>query len=205
MRSLSDSESKRIIEYNDFPALIQAVTHHLDFTRWGFKIVYEGVLLESPHAVPGIILQSEYCKVRIRTFRDRTYEEPEVYVCYGRLHALHEQHVMTWNGEKCYCWHEIDRVLEFLDGLSPQDAFNKRFTRPAFVLEFYEANKDKKWAHPEYMAKMHSAIWKHYGLRLFKVFDLRYPALWQEYTEFLSKYYGLWSDFVADPPMYKIC
>lgn len=35
---------------------------------------------------------------------------------------------------------------------------------------------------------MHASFWEHYGQRLFELFDLRRPDLWDEYTRFVVEY-----------------
>jgi hypothetical protein len=44
----------------------------------------------------------------------------------------------------------------------------------------------------------HSILWAHYNGKLFELFDLRRPDLWEAYREFLKEYYallGLKSDY----------
>jgi hypothetical protein len=53
---------------------------------------------------------------------------------------------------------------------------------------------------------MHKAIWQYYGKRLFELFDLRQPDLWQEYREFLKEVYDIKGRNPAiKPPMDKVC
>jgi hypothetical protein len=189
-------------EYNGFPALIRAVKYHLDFEKWGFEIIHSGKLLN--HS--GMILQSEYCKVKILTWRDRPYEEPGVYFSYGRLHALNEDYLTTWNGEKCYCWHGIQEVSNFLDGLTAQETIQNR-RGSAFMYDFYEKNKFRGWSHPEMEVKKQAAAWEHYGQNLFNLFDLRHPELWQKYSTFYKELYDLRVTYPdhSITPDYKIC
>ena len=189
-------------EYNGFPALIRAVKRHLDLQRWGFRIIHSGKLLN----YSGIILQSEYCKVKIWTSRDRPHEEPEIHFAYGRLHAPNEDYLMTWNGEKCHCWHGVSEVLNFLDGLTPQETF-KNPRSPAFMYDFYQRNKLKGWLRAEMEVRRQAAVWEHYRQNLFNVFDLRHPDLWEKYSVFYKQLYDL---RVTCPdhsitPWYKIC
>jgi len=188
---------------NEFPAYIRMLESCFDFERWGLKQFFSG---DVPQSSPSVVYESEQCRVRFMWEVPDMRDSSEItYILYGRLHAPIEQRFMVWNGEKCYCWHEIDRVLEFLDNLSPQEAFKRRFALPPFMQEFYETNQDKGWRQSEFRARIHAATWNNYGQKLFDVFDLRKPEQWQKYTNFLIEYYRLWSDFVADPAMYKIC
>lgn len=189
-------------EYNGFPSLIRAVTHHLDFERWGFRIIHSGKLLN--HS--GIVLQSEFCKVKIVTLRDRPYEEPEIHFSYGRLHAPNEDHLMTWEGEKYHCWHDVRQVLNFLDGLTPHEVF-KNPKAPMFMYDFYEKNKFKGWLREEMSIKRQAAVWVNYGQNLFNLFDLSHSDLWQKYCVFYKQLYDLtvtWPDY-SITPRYKIC
>jgi hypothetical protein len=185
-------------EYRGFPALIQAITRNLDFEKWGFKIIHAGNSV--------IILQSEFCKVKIWTLRDRPYDEPEIYFAYGRLHAPNEEHLMIWNGEKCHCWHSIWDVLSFLDGLTPQETF-KNPRAPIFMFDFYEKNKHRGWLPAEMQVRRQAAMWEHYGQKLFNLFDLGQPDLWQKYSVFYKELYDLRVTYPdhSITPRYKIC
>jgi hypothetical protein len=37
----------------------------------------------------------------------------------------------------------------------------------------------------------HAMIWEHYGQRLFELFDLRRPDLWEKYSSFVIQVYDL--------------
>ncbi len=189
-------------EHNGFPALIRAVQHHLDLERWGFRIIHSGKLLN--HS--GIILQSEFCKIKTVTFRDRPYEEPEIHFSYGRLHAPNEDNLMMWKGEKHHCWHGIWQALNFLDGLTPYEAF-KNPKAPMFIYDFNQKNKFKGWLREEMAIKREIAIWEHYGQNLFNLFDLRHPDLWQKYSAFYKELYDIRVNYPdhSITPSYKIC
>ena len=112
-------------------------------------------------------------------------------VCYGRLHVPNDEEIIAWEGQKCYCWHgDMRKLLYFLDGLSPDAAANKsnQFLWPELMHEFRTSNVGTGWTQQEYMAKMHAAIWDHYGQRLFDLFDLRQPSLWKQYSLFIAEY-----------------
>jgi hypothetical protein len=189
-------------EHNGFPALIRAIRHHLEFERWGFRIIHSGKLLH----YSAIILQSEFCKVKILTVRDRPHEEPEVYFAYGRLHAPNEDKLATWNGEKCHCWHDVREVLNFLDGLTPQEMI-KYPQAPAFLDDFYAKNKFNGWSRAEMEVRRQAAVWEQYGQRLFDLFDLRRPDVWQNYSDFRKEIYNLTVTYTdrSVTPSYKIC
>ena len=179
--------------------------HHLDFKKWGFS--YE--IIHAKHAIDfssRIIFQSELCKVQVQNFRDIRDSTAEIYFSYGRLHAPNEERLTTWNGEKCHCWHSMRNVLNFLDGCTPQVAF-ENLKAPTFIYDFYKSNKLKGWSPAEKAIRCQAAIWDNYGLNLFNLFDLRRPDLWQEYSVFYKQLYDLRTTYPdhSTPPMYKIC
>jgi len=49
-------------------------------------------------------------------------------------------------------------------------------------------------------------IWEHYGKRLFELFDLRQPNLWEQYRGFLKEFYDIKGriSFIK-PAMDKVC
>jgi hypothetical protein len=194
-----------------FPPLIQMLESRLDFKRWGFEFIYAGVLPQFP---PCIFYRSEQCQVRFRWEHDRPYEEPLIYISYGRLHAPLDQTTMLCNGERCHCWHSIELVLNFLDGLAPTDTHNREFIVPRIMKVFRDSNKGKGWNHREFTVRNHAHIWEHYGQRIFDLFDLRYPVLWKKYSGFLHEYYTQWNEqsklkgitpIPIDPPLSKVC
>ena len=104
---------------------------------------------------------------------------------------------MIWKGENCRCWHNVLDPLRFLDGLSSFDAkqqakIDKQL--PHVVRDFRHSEFGKRLLDeypPKSAIALQSVLWKHYGQRLFDLFDLRKPDLWQGYQKFLREYYGL--------------
>ena len=73
---------------------------------------------------------------------------------------------------------------------------------------FHEEEYQRKFHHRqlEWTAEMHKAIWQYYGNRLFELFDLRRPDLWQQYREFLKEVYDIKGRNPAiKPAMDKVC
>jgi hypothetical protein len=94
--------------------------------------------------------------------------------------------------------------LRFLDHLTPAQAYKQAVMDsrlPPAIREFRGSNYWKKLQReypPKATIVMHSILWEHYQNRLFELFDLRRPELWEEYREFLTEYYallGLESDY----------
>jgi hypothetical protein len=213
MNQVSDNNKKQHEDFiqNEFPVLIEMLNKHLDFKRWGFKLTHTGILSQY---MPYIVYQSNQCQIRIRWDPDRPYVSPKLDMTYGRLHAPTDQYFMSWNGEECYCWHEIGKILNFLDGLSPSDTSNREFMVPRKMKSFYEKNKSLARDQHEYIIKLHAYIWDSYGQRFFDVFDLHHLDLWNQYIDFLKEYYvnlDKQSKFKGippsanKPPLYKIC
>jgi hypothetical protein len=194
-------------KYNDFPALIDAVMGHLDYGKWGFEIIHAGALFDFSSA---IVFQSEFCKVRVWTFRDRPYEQSEIYYSYGRLHAPNEKHTIRlekWGGREYHCWHDhlnLYLVLCFLDEVSPQELVRKPFPYLPDILSKFE-KEASGWSHHERFARQQNVIWNHYGQRLFELYDYRKPNVWNKYVGFVKELRFLTekktppSDYDGDP------
>lgn len=196
---------------NEFPKLIEIFEGCLDFNHWGFKLTHTGIL---PQYLPYIIYESERCKIRFSWRQDRSYEESMISISYGRSHAPLDQNFMIWNGQKCWCWHRVERILNFLDGLSPTDTNNRELIMPQSINDFYQSNKDRGWIQPEFSARSEAFLWNRYGQRLFDLFDLHRPDLWNEYIKFLKDYYTNRGEqnklkrippSPVNPPLYKVC
>ena len=129
---------------------------------------------------------------------------------YGRLHAVFDDLYLLWNGEKCHCWHSVAYVLHFLDGLSPDEIAGKNYRRPKIMEQFRQSQVGQslrgRTHQPEWLTRMHAAIWNHYGLRLFEVFDLRRPELWEQYRQFMKSLYDIEGRSPnINPPLDSIC
>jgi hypothetical protein len=103
---------------------------------------------------------------------------------------------MNWNGKKCLCWHSnIQIALSFIDGISAQqlvDGGEEIWRSMDNVLNVNYAPGD----YLEYPLRLHSKIWEHYGERLFSIFDLRKPELWEQYSKFSDQYNKLLNEYL---------
>ena len=171
----------RTKEYND---LVNLVERCLDFRRWGFNRSYSSPL-DKPF--PYVIYDSEWCRVKFKHFGgDYGDQWSEMHIYYGRLHAENDESLMIWNDEVCWCWHSIERyALNFLDGLSAEDAGELKH-EPRVMQEFRNSEIGKAIHGPEWVARRHLVTWEYYGQRLFELFDLRHPDLWEQYRSFLT-------------------
>ena len=130
-----------------------------------------------------------------------------MHVRYGRLHAPSEGHTMIWNGEDCYCWHNFDLGLHFLDGRQPAEIVKKYYSH-SITDPFYLKDIRQKYSRrqPEWIAQMQLSIWEHYGNRFFELFDLRQPGLWDQYRQFLKEFYDIKGRRAGtNPPLDKVC
>jgi hypothetical protein len=182
----------------------------LPLAKWGFK---ESIRFVSTS--PKIIYDSEWCRVKFIWTGWEMYAGNELSIMYGRLHAPSDSSYMMWNDEKCYCWHSLmgtGAALDFLDGLTPQESTSRK----GFSGIIEQLRQSELWQelagkrrNPELAVRMEAAIWEHYGLRLFELFDLRRPDLWEGYISFLTECYRLknWKPIDGDSslPSYKRC
>ncbi len=159
-----------------------------------------------------VVYDSKWCRVRFSFSRQRLPKYDELSIYYGRLHALNEEPFMEWNGEKCHCWHDIWDALRYLDGLSPSDAIQQSKVLkqlPTVAEDFWNSDEGKALRElypPKYGIVLHSKLWNHYGHRLFELFDLRRPDLWDGYKKFLTEYYRLLGKKVIyGPPSENVC
>ena len=155
--------------------------------EWGFR---KRTLLPNKLTV---IYDSDACRVK---FGLRGSDYGPLYatsIYYGRLHAPDNELNILWNGEQCRCWHSnsdiLTLVLPFLEGMSPQQTAIEQ-------AEFWQSREKSFGAYPsdeiEYPLNLHSKIWERYGGKLFSVFDLRQPELWEEYTKYSDEFNSAW-------------
>jgi hypothetical protein len=174
---------KRMAE--ELSALLERI---INFQGWRFQKTYTYIV---PRLPPHIIYDSEWCRVQF-SYEGGDYQRFITKVYYGRLHASNDKYLMTWNGVDCGCWHRVDHALNFLDGLSPQEAVSQlRSHQSPYVIEKYKQSEGKKLERDneiEWMIRMHSSIWEHYGERLFEIYDVRKSDLWERYTMFQREY-----------------
>ncbi|MBN1452107.1 MAG: hypothetical protein JW963_13910 [Anaerolineales bacterium] len=182
-------------------ALIRLIEENMEIERWNFHLSY--TKLARPRNIK-IIYDSDWCRVKFMFARAHYPDTDEISIEYGRLHAPNEEAFMLWNGEGCRCWHSVLDPLRFLDRLTPAQAYKQAIMDnrlPPALRDFRSSNYWKK-LQGEYAPKAtivtHSILWEHYQGKLFELFDLRRPELWEEYRDFLKEYYallGLKSDY----------
>ena len=134
-----------------------------------------------------VIYDSEFCRVKF-ALRPSDYGPVyATYIFYGRLHAPDDQQYMQWNNENCLCWHSniTGLTLPFIEGISPQQlAENSGDIWQSLEKDFNVFPSD----YVQHPLSLHSKIWGKYGKRLFSIFDLRNPELWEEYSKYSNEY-----------------
>lgn len=184
--------------------MIQLAEKFLPLVQWDFK--YSERLVRRN---PVVVYNSQWCRVMFSWSGWDTYGGDTIGIYYGRLHASINHAFLSWKGEECYCWHREYEALQYLDGLSPKEAvasYGQIKVRDAFIQSELGKSLSGVRKQPEWLIRMHAAIWKYYGERFFELFDLRRPDIWEEYTKFVKEFYkikGLNSDIT--PPQDQIC
>ncbi|HEY2982251.1 MAG TPA: hypothetical protein VGJ22_13785 [Anaerolineales bacterium] len=190
-------------------ALTQMIEENLDTRKWDLHL---GFTASSRRGNATAIYESPRCRVSFSYSQQQRPEHDELSVEFGRLHAANEMPFMKYQGEECRCWHNFVDPLRFLDDLSAEHA-KEQFVMPKGVPSVIEAFSHSEAAKktlnefpPLYAVTLQSVIWKHYGQRLFDLFDLRRPELWEKYRRFIKEYYrllGMKASF--GPPYENIC
>ena len=163
----------------------------LPLKQWGFIESYRSKKDER------LIHTSQWCRVKFVWSGWEIDSGNTISIYYGRLHAPDDKIRVIWNGEECHCWHSLmgtGAVLDFLDGLTSQEsAVRNNF--PPIIEQFRHSevwqNLSGKRREPELAIKMHAAVWNHYKIRLFELFDLRRPDLWEKYRHFMKDLYDI--------------
>jgi hypothetical protein len=122
---------------------------------------------------------------------------------YGRLHAADKEDTILWKRELHHCWHHVSLALCFLDGMSTEDAAKILWNHP-IMTKYKESNAGSQ---ATIEAGMHAIIWERYGQRLFQLFDLRRPDLWDNYSIFIKQVYEIkgFKHYGYGVPREKIC
>jgi len=184
-------------------ALLELIEENLEIERWNFHAAFTKFI--KPRNIK-IVYDSEWCRIKFMFSRMHFPETDEILIEYGRLHAPNEELFMKWNGEVCRCWHNILNPLRFLDGLSPAEAYVQAMVDkqlPSAVRNFKQSQHGKKLLKeypPKSAIALQSTLWKTYEKKLFELFDLRRPGLWEEYRQFLREYYRLLGLKSTRPP-----
>ncbi len=169
--------------------LIERIQSYLPLAKWGFSLSYVSVDSNK------VIFDSESTRFKVSLYGGRypMRSEEELSIDYGRLHAPNTYPYMEWNGEKCHCWHLSHYLLAFfLEGYLPSEVVGKSWSFVPLVGQYWQSREGTQLRRDEpakFGFNIESLIWERYGQRLFDLFDLRRPDLWNEYRNFLEKFY----------------
>jgi hypothetical protein len=174
--------------------LLQLVERFMDLKRWSFQCSY--INYSNMKLPPTVIYNSEWCRVKFYSNGWDLFGKESIGVYYGRVHASNEKWFIPWHGKNHLCWHSVVEALNFLDGLTPQEAVNLlpsgEWSRVINQFKVSEVGQrllsvsDAEWT-----LGMQSFVWEHYGTRLFELFDLRHPDLWRQYENFIEAYHTI--------------
>lgn len=160
------NEKEEMIE--NFVACIES---NFSFKKWGF--------VKNNLFSHDVIYDSDSCRVKF-TLGVNYYPMLDTQIYYGRLHASDSNNnYMIWNGERCRCWHNLNLILPFIEGIKVES-----------VEEFWRNLKENlNLDFPphdfiEYPLRFNSKIWGLYGNKIFDVFDIRNTDLWEKYSQF---------------------
>lgn len=172
--------------------------------QFGFRESFEGIYEDIPAF---LIYDSEWCRVEFVYDGSERWSPPNIIVNYGRLHAPNRENFMEM---KCIYWHLVWEPMAFLDGISAEEyATTKKGYIPDFVSPYWEKVLSDGENRAEWHLRMHRAIWEYYGMRLFELFDLRRPDLWERYRHFLKEFYRIYgwnpSPNYPFPPPWEVC
>lgn len=167
---------------------------YLGLERWKFQETARLAELSNTQG-PAVIYNSQWCRVKVEfsewvpPYQTTSYA---VDVYYGRLHAPDCLSTLVWKGEEYWCWHSVSKGLHFLDGQTPEYAAQNINSHDLFrkyqETALYEAVRHNL---VESTIRKHAYVWEYYAPRLFELFDLRRPDLWEQYQKFLKDVYNI--------------
>ena len=182
---------------------------YLTLENWGYQ---ESARINEINGlmIPSVIYESQWCRLRI-SFNEwhppHQSQDYSVDVYYARLGAPNDRTTLVWNNEECYCWHGVVKALHFLDN-SPSEYAAQNILSHNLIKQFRHelSSKDLKYKLPEWEIRKHAYIWESYAPRLFELFDVRHPELWDRYRKFLKDVYDIKGrNPNIKPPLDNIC
>ena len=189
---------------NEFQECLNILTKHLNFESLGFQQIYI-----DPGKYPTIIYQSKLCKVRFNFTGSGQQHDHHTYlnVSYGRIHAPNNGSFLLVDKEERWSWHDDRFVLNFIDGLSPEESVKQKYA--SRIKDQYRetdlASSLQNLSPAEWTVGMVSYIWNEYDRRLFEVFSVENIDLWERYNLFVNEMYAIEKpDLYGLPPYNKI-
>ena len=167
---------------------------YLSLEKWGFQEHWRLNELSDSKS-PSIIYDSQWCRIKI-SFNEwhppHQFQEYSIDIYYGRLCAPNDKNIIVWDNEECYCWHGLAKALHFLDGHTSEHTAKNLFSHD-LIKEYSKLGSFESLAYklPEWEFRKHAFIWREYAPRLFELFDMRRPDLWEQYRKFLKEVYDI--------------
>src|SRR6185503_15870394 len=181
---MNSSDSEQVVDSCE--EMKHLAQENMPIQKWGFQ--------ESDRSNKDewLIYDSQWCRVKFVWSGGEIQTGNTMSIYYGRLHAPSDRLQLSWNGEACHCWHRMELALHFLDKLLPEYAVRNIHTH-SLIEPYYTAEFQKKYhlRQPKWLVLMHATVWEHYAPRLFEVFDLRRPDLWEQYRQFVKQVYDI--------------
>jgi len=185
----TEHELRRLLRPEAQSGLLDRLGRYLDLGRWGFKLTYVDPRYDT------VVYDSPKCRAMF-SLRIDVREGDAIAVRYARSHVSNDVSVvMEWQGESCFAWHNIRLApfWQFLEGISATEAAGHLRAKVHWSVgqTFRETELGRSLRGPDASVALHGYIWQHYGERLFSLFDIRRPDLWEEFRRFLREYYEL--------------
>lgn len=179
------------LSYLHDKAFIDYVEKNLPLEKWGFSKTFQ------PQEGNMVIYDSEFCRVKFELSQKDYYPMYDTQIYYGRLHAPDKENRIQWNGENCLCWHSniLGLAIPFIERIPLQqlvENYTEIWQSLVKPLNVDYPSSD----YIEYPLRLHSKIWEHYGEKLFFIFDMRNPELWEKYSAFSNEYNDLHNEIL---------
>ena len=211
---ISNVEFHAAEKHENMQCLLQHLELYVPLAKWGFTQSTEFFVQNSPQSLdfrldengyPAIVYKSKKCKVFFMLEYSGSGRSYGAFVYYGRLHAPNNKSTLEWNNSECYCWHSVDFILPFLDGVSPKFATTQR------QKVFKELADDSMFKNSgtidiQSPIHFHTAIWNRYGDSFFNLLDLNNNNLWLKYKQYRKECYDF-NGWNANriPDIHNIC
>jgi hypothetical protein len=184
--------------------LIDLIEHFLPLDEWHFLMSAQYIYYSNKWdtlgnaqnyqglGYPLAFYNSKKCRIRVEYLWNSREFDRSIDIKYGRLETPDKAGIVLSSvQEKDYpiLWHSVFYALDFLDGLSPQEA--KNASRPRLLMEFEQSDLAKSIkSEPEKDVRLHAAIWETHGQSLFDIFDVQNKELWIQYSAFVREFWN---------------
>ena len=174
------------IQNDLFQIITDLVNKNLSLEKWGFS---KNIRFPNNDQKGTVIYDSEFCRIKFVLEASDYFPQHDTKIFYGRLHAPDNEHSITWNGKNCRCWHHniLGLTLPFIEGISPIQVVENLSEIWKPLVEKLNVNYPSS-DYVEYPLRLHSKIWEHYEEKLFSIFDLRNPELWEKYSNYSNEF-----------------